>query len=789
MNRAFLTTIALFSVLAAAAQSPVDALTRVWAAYAAHRPPRLYLACDKSIYTVNESIFFTAYLLDQGGDTTPQRTVYVVLADPATGGVAAKGRVFMREGIGSGSLQIPDSLSSGEYRLMAYTNAAFTTRAAPYERPIILRTGRREAFYLQTTIDTLTVHCRVTTDYGGLASGGLFRYTLSGDGRHLQSGQAVIDAFGEVQLKLNPADTLNDRLTLSATVSRANRTRHFWMPLDPTPGRIVLHCYPEGGALVDGRTARIGIALIRPNGTGVSTTGRITEDGNDIGFFQTDALGLGVTDCLVHAGKTYAVAPDALPAGSYLSGAFPPVAQAGFTLSMGAAVLTDSLRMAITAPGPGSHCLLMVYNNTDVYLAAGLALNNAAGKLTLPIQGWSKGLATVALFDTTGHRLAARTIFVPYPRIHADMTVDSTSHHPRSLVTVRLKLTDEKGAPAPGVFSFAAALQSRTRPTESGIDAAVQYSGAGTRVLAPSYLDTSLETALLTELTPAPSWQGDTTPTAPARSEDYGYVLLQGRRLRRPIPLIVLAGALYSLQTDSSGSFRIPYQSLVEPEGSRPPILSVLGKGEGDGYHLIIENEYDSLDARLARSIYTPKATAVEDTTEPEDVASTGFNSVKTLRRVVVRAGGDYWDDTYSKGCRDYVCQYNVLDCKTPGHEIGSRRPRKGERYIYNDGRAAFGPNYIVYDHCMDTVLPTLSAIQPITVPARTVYNSDTANLRAPEPVTFSTLGWMPLQATDKQGEAVLRFYTDDLKGRFTARVRGICNLGAFEGTVTFTVQ
>ncbi|HTJ13182.1 MAG TPA: hypothetical protein VL547_14200 [Dinghuibacter sp.] len=786
MNRVILLLLAAAMTEHAVAQAPDSAIAELTKVWAAHRQPRLYLDLDKSVYAVNESIFFTAYLLNQGGDTTPPHTVYAVLADPATGSVAATGRVLLQEGIGSGSLQIPDSLASGTYRLMAYTNDAFAGRATPFELPITVRTGRREAFSLQTTIDTLTVRCRVTTDYGGLAAGGVFRYTLTGDGQPLQSGQAVIDAFGEVRLTLAPADTLKNSLTLSVTVSRDKRARHFWTTLDPTPGRIRLRCFPEGGELVDGRTGRIGIALTRADGMGVSTTGRITEDGSDVGYFQTDALGLGYTDCLVHTGKTYAVVPDDLPGGSYIRGAFPEVRPDGFTLMLNTAIATDSLRMAITGPGPGSRCLLLIYNNTDVLFSAGLTLRNASGKLTLPTQGWSRGLATIALFDSAGRRLAARAIYVPYRPVHAQLTIDSAVHHARSLVTLRLRLTDEKGGAAPGVFSFASALSSRS--AGRGIDAALKYDGDASRLLPVKYLDTALETALLTELSPKTPWGNDTATEGSPRSEDHGYVLFGERRLKHPMPLIVLGKTVYAFQTDSNGAFRIPYQALVEPEGSRPPILSVAGKGEADGYHLVIENDYDSLDARLARTAYTPKPKAVEDSTEPEEAAAAGFNAVKTLSRVVVRAEDANWDDTYSKGCRDYVCQFNVLNCKTPGHEIGSRRPRKGEQYIYGNG-PSFGRGYIVYDHCMDTVLPTLSAIQPITVPARAVYNSDSANLRAPEPVTFSTLGWMPLRATDKQGEAVIRFYTDDLKGRFTATVQGICNSGAFEATVTFRVD
>ncbi|HMI63271.1 MAG TPA: hypothetical protein VK518_20280, partial [Puia sp.] len=175
--------------------------------------PEVYLHLDKSIYLLNEKIYFTAYLLDQGGDSLPQRTIYVVLADPNRRTVITFGRFLMKDEVGSGDITVPDTLADGEYLLLAYTNARLGKPAGTsFSRMIRIRSERKEPFSLaveltgQKPTDSFRLRCKITTDYSGVASGGLFRYWLESDGHLLNAGEKVIDAFGEVTLSLAASD-------------------------------------------------------------------------------------------------------------------------------------------------------------------------------------------------------------------------------------------------------------------------------------------------------------------------------------------------------------------------------------------------------------------------------------------------------------------------------------------------------------------------------------------------------------------------------------------------------
>jgi hypothetical protein len=60
------------SVFGQAPDSSINANIRIWNKYANRRQPNLSLYLEKSRYTPNENLLFTAYLLDRGSDTSLQ---------------------------------------------------------------------------------------------------------------------------------------------------------------------------------------------------------------------------------------------------------------------------------------------------------------------------------------------------------------------------------------------------------------------------------------------------------------------------------------------------------------------------------------------------------------------------------------------------------------------------------------------------------------------------------------------------------------------------------------------
>lgn len=786
----------------------INSNVNTWNKYSSRRSPDLFLQLDKSVYTSNENILFTAYLLDQGFDTTAQDVLHVILVDLAEKKVVASDRFFMHEGISSGSLLVPDSVDNGDYLIMAYTNIMQDgSEGYTFRQPIRIGSGKRSPFSLTVAygspgsagskghngfvaLDSIRLTCRIMTDYMGLASGAAFNYSLYADGLLVQSGKRTIDPFGEAHISLPIKDTLAQSMVLYSMVNRQGVTAHLRTPLAVRPGKIDVNYYPEGGFLVDGHPTRMGITISAGNGMGISTSGILMEDGKDLCDFRTDAYGIAAVTCTVHKERKYQLRLADLPAGSYICGQFPAISAEGFSFHIMNGVCRDSLTIDIRGPKPDSKGIIMIYNEHSLLYTARIGLPSGAGKLSLPVKGWPRGIAEVTLYNEDGGPVAERDIFLPAAKINVSIQTDSLIYHTRSKVKLHIRVTDEQNRGMAGLFSLTSVQAARVNTgnyqdivKHADFD---RYLPAGHGSMPPlNYFDndTSIDLVLLTRFWTKDRWlsiKEDTAIKAPSsgRAEDYGYVLHDGRKVRRPVPLFLMGSSVYSsFSTDSLGHFQIPARALIMPFGANP-ILAVMDKKDQADYNIIVQNRYDSVNDALARAWYVPQQLMNDTAIKDEEEAKEGFNTAKTLKTVVVKGRSEELRH-YPGSCSDQVCMYGILNC--PNHPGCCRSPRNGEEVIV----PGFGP-MIYTGNCADNA-SFLGAVRGIHL-VREYYNKDSASFSPSEPALLPTLYWAPVVVTDGNGEATINFYTDDLTGRFMNIIQGVAGEAVFSGKQSFTV-
>ena len=81
---------------------------------------QVYIHTDREIYVAGENLFFKLYLLN-GLNFELSRVAYIVLRN-ANQKTILKTRVWLSNNSGYGHIYIPDTLSSGQYQLVSYTN-------------------------------------------------------------------------------------------------------------------------------------------------------------------------------------------------------------------------------------------------------------------------------------------------------------------------------------------------------------------------------------------------------------------------------------------------------------------------------------------------------------------------------------------------------------------------------------------------------------------------------------------------------------------------------------------
>lgn len=108
----------LFFVLSAKAQV-VDSMLSVYADELPHE--KLHLHIDKDIYRVGETIWFKGYLFNGFSLSSYSKNVYAELINPQ--GFIIQRKIYpIIESTSVGSFDIPDTLSSGNYTIRAYTS-------------------------------------------------------------------------------------------------------------------------------------------------------------------------------------------------------------------------------------------------------------------------------------------------------------------------------------------------------------------------------------------------------------------------------------------------------------------------------------------------------------------------------------------------------------------------------------------------------------------------------------------------------------------------------------------
>ncbi|MBQ9184902.1 MAG: hypothetical protein IJ151_03395 [Bacteroidales bacterium] len=84
---------------------------------------RIYLSTDRSFYAAGETVYCSAFCLNENnGFSSFSSVAYVELY--SSKGMAASAKIALQDGRGAGSIAIPSDLPTGNYRLSAYTAVA-----------------------------------------------------------------------------------------------------------------------------------------------------------------------------------------------------------------------------------------------------------------------------------------------------------------------------------------------------------------------------------------------------------------------------------------------------------------------------------------------------------------------------------------------------------------------------------------------------------------------------------------------------------------------------------------
>jgi len=714
-------------------QSPLDSMFnqinhRLQRAERPDSTAQVFLHVDKSIYLPNENVWFAAYLVHSSLPRQEHHTVYACLADAVTKKIIASDKFVMENGVGAGSIFVPDSLPAGDYQLIAFTNG-------------FLREQSQVPF-----VQSIRVHAP-RAGFAGNATAG--------------AKQAV----GQL----------------------------------PPEKRLRIKWYPESGNLIARLKTKVAFEVRSISGKPYGFTGDLLENGISIATVRADETGRGVFEFTPAEGKRYAIRPRSSAIDS-IEQIMPAVLKNGYNVSVQQGVIKDTLRFTVSGRPRINTVYVLVHDFRRIYYFEEVVANVPRFVVDVAASRLPAGLCTITVFDSLANPVAERTVFAGVKdMVSANISTDSANYHARSKVKLSVQTVDASGKGKPAVISLAAVFKRRIDTLVYQDIMPMHYYGRYTQNDLPFTLNSNstgdIEMFLLTKCWTRYRWDPwhpikiayNDTPLGVG-----GHVLLKGKPPGKPVEIIVInKSVIQTFKTDESGYFLLPPELTATPPNWKLS-LTVNAKNKED-YSFKFDHPEDSVYSLLAKkSIINKKVAAGEMLPQelPEFITAKKLDTVyvKTTKRDNLPQVFGYGQKVFqSERCSDYVCMYNILNCKR--HKSGGTPPVDGETYYMQE----FNPDRlitVIYRACKQEQART-KELMLYKVQGRShskeFYVNDFQNDLTTD--VSATLQWRPLIKTDENGKAEITFYTNDLKGEFICIVQGVTDKGVVSGKKTFRVE
>ncbi len=239
---------------------------------------------------------------------------------------------------------------------------------------------------------------------------------------------------------------------------------------------VNMELYPEGGTLISNNESRIAFMLTNQNGVGLSATGQLLDDQNQlVSEFETLSRddsntpgipkGLGELSFIPRSDRVYKAR--VLVDNMEFEFELPPVSKEGVQLIADKDLNADILRVLIRSTNMynGKEYLLTINSGGEIiYHKEGKFANELS--LDIPLNELKYGINQIALFDSFGKELSKRLAFKAKPKVLASMVTNKVTYGPREKVEVTIQTRNSDGILTPANISLAVASTDQLAPLD-----------------------------------------------------------------------------------------------------------------------------------------------------------------------------------------------------------------------------------------------------------------------------------------------------------------------------------
>ncbi|WP_231490678.1 hypothetical protein [Pedobacter sp. Leaf170] len=762
----------------------------------------LYLHHDKDIYTNNEKIWFSAYLLNTPNPIAEHKLLNVALVNEQTRKSAVSQKFVITDGLSSGFVLLPDSIPPGNYQLMAYSNVlnAQNLPIAQFRSSIKVFNISQPTFTSRITwLDTLIKN-------------GAMRFQVNIDGLDANRKAVVslnyqLGADFSKSIKIDrkqttisiPEHLLKQNTTLLLNVNVDGEVQYH-TKLIPTQEKQKLNVkfYPEGGALVADLQSRVGWEVTTADGRPLSLKGMLMKNNEALYEVSTNNYGLGSFVITPNDGAEYSVR---LQPGVYASEGIniklpAQSTDTDITLHIPKAVLNDSLRFII-ASKQVKPIQMMLHNDSGDYVLLKGNTNASTNVNNISIEALQKGLNTITILDASGKPLAERLFFAHHNQqdLSQNIKIEKENYNIRDSVKLKLKLSDMEGKAASGIVSVSVVQNNRLSTKTANIEHYFYLNNSLNELPANPSGNGLQDKEYLENILLIKGWRRYTAVLQALNRDSVfmvkenimsGAVFNGQKPLKKAVNLISFGSIKTGIiETNTDGSFNLRNDDIMVERNNN--VFLRVG---------VDKNNYDFKIADALLPITNALVSKMKPTIF-ESLLNHQENSIlKNLQNVIalkdveitVKKGAMYGTkgEAGANECGDYVSVHHYLNY--PGTPLSGRlKPIKNTPYLTRTDLqgSQFKVERVWYTGCLTENEKMGIAIAGINT-GKEYYMAveDDGGLQY-----HSTLYWQSGMVTNASGEIPISFKAGDIADDFSIIVQGISNKGLVNMKETFKIS
>ncbi len=742
----------------------------------------LFIHFDKNVYSNNETAYFTAYLLKTGKfKHKAHKILAVTLIRDMDSSLVKLDKFLIHDGFAFGSMVLPDSILTGDYHFLAYTDKLINGKPElTFKQRITIKTNIDLPFkgniaFLEKpnpkAIEHKLLISVTSNDNRFLPKPTIVNYKYGKEQK-----TAKTDASGQLLLTLPKQENLIDP-NIYVRLKYLKDSTFLSLNLPPNKIKAVVKFFPVGGNLVNNVASNVAWEVTDPQKKPIAIKAFLYKNNTVIDTIETSSYGIGKFKLVPTADATYSVklAHETMADSTYI---LPKALPRGLVMNITNVLPQDTLKLQLRSTGE-QKVFIRVHNFRTCYVDYPFDTEGYRTRsIRVPLTEIPKGIHTVTITDSLDRPLAEQIFFAHYDnRETIKIQTDNPTYLPREKVTLKLSPNELKSN---AIVSVAVVQENRISLKNSNDIETYSYiknelENAPSSINGTGYKDKNyFEQILLAKGWRRYTWQQmlETIPSDTMKRMDslsmVGNIKKGTKQITKPLSLAIFGGnQIKAFDSSPQGNFDLTNPEFISDYGKKMYLF--VNDPNKESFNLDIKDSFEKTSKELAKTeTYFEDVVPLILTNNTDLVLKSNEKAIR-LKEVTITNKKDnsfnYHGAPGANACGDYVCRYNILNCQNHVADIGNTQPIRGRTY----GGTMKAP----YMGCTTFDKNEKSYVQFSGIRYhKEFYLNDYKD--PAEPALFSTVYWNYGTILNRDKETELSFYTSDVTGVFRIIVQGI---------------